>query len=80
MNVIAKVLMSKKLEFDGKKFVKIQGFINDIGIFQKTVREELVPDNIEGKEVCMMFGIGIDSKLNPYLNLKGISLDTSIEE
>lgn len=78
MNVIAKILASEKFEFNGSKFVKLQGFINGLGVFQQTVKEELVPDALEGKECCLMFAIGLDGKMKPYLKLKGISLDTSV--
>lgn len=77
MNVIAKILATEQFEFNNGKYVKIQGFINGLGVFQQTVKESLVPDSLEGKEVCMMFSIGVDSKLKPYLKFKGISLDTS---
>lgn len=77
MNVIAKILATEQFEFNGGKFVKLQGFINGLGIFQQTVKEDLVPDSLEGKECVLMFSIGLDNKLKPYLRLKGISLDTS---
>lgn len=80
MNVVAKILATEKFAFNGNNFVKLQGFINGLGVFQQTVKEDLVPDSLEGKEVTMMFSIGVDSKLKPYLKLKGISLDTSIPD
>ena len=80
MNVTAKILATEQFEFNGGKFVKLQGFINGLGVFQQTVKEELVPDSLEGKECLLMFSIGLDGKMKPYLKLKGISLDTSVSE
>lgn len=75
MNIKASILATEKFMIEGKSFVKIQGFINGLGVFQQTVKEELVPDSLEGKEALMLFSIGLDNKLKPYLKLKGISLD-----
>lgn len=79
MNVIAKILASEQFEIEGKRFVKLQGFINGLGLFQQTVKEELVPDSLEGKEVCLMFCIGL-ANFKPYLKIKGISLDCSLAD
>lgn len=79
MNVIAKILATEKFAIEGKKFVKLQGFINGLGLFQQTVKEELVPDFLEGKECCLCFTVGL-SNFKPYLKIKGISLDTSLVE
>lgn len=80
MNVIAKILASEKFEFNGGKYVRLQGFINNLGVFQQTVKESLIPDSLEGKECVLNFGIGIDNKFKPYLRLKSISLDTSVSD
>lgn len=74
MKLNAKVLFSEKFSFDGKSFVKIQALCNGKGIFQQTVREELVPDSIEGKEVNFVYDIGFDSKLKPYLKFNGLEI------
>lgn len=79
MNVIAKIMSTEQFEIQGKRYVKLQGFINGLGLFQQTVREELVPDMLEGKECCLNFCIGL-SNFKPYLKIKGISLDTSLVE
>jgi hypothetical protein len=80
MNVIAKILSTEKFEIDGKKFVKVQGFINGLGVFKQTVREELVPDSLENKECCLSFALGLDEKCKPYIRLKAISLDLNTEK
>ena len=77
MNVIAKIMTSEQFEFNGQRFVKIQGFINGLGLFQQSVKEELVPDGLEGKECCLMFKIGLVN-FKPSLKLVGISLDTNL--
>ena len=74
MNVKAKILFSERFNFNGGNYVKIPGFINELGIFQISVKEELVPDICEGKEVSLDYGIGIDGKHKPFLKLNGISL------
>lgn len=74
MEIKARILLSEKFVIDGKNFVKIQGFINGLGIFKQTVREEIVPDAIEGKEVLLNYNIGLDNACKPYLRLNGITL------
>lgn len=76
MKVLAKIIASNRVDYDGKKFVKLQGFLNGLGLFQQSVKEELVPDFLEGKECLIEFSIGI-MNFKPYLKVVGISLDTS---
>ena len=76
MNVLAKIITTNQFTIDGKKFVKLQGFINGLGLFQQTVREELIPDSLEGKECILKFSVGL-ANFKPYLKITGISLDTS---
>lgn len=81
MNVIATIVANEPFEIEGKSYVKLQGFINGLGVFKYTVREELVPDSLEGKECILMFSIGVDGFCKPKLCLKGISIDkASIEQ
>lgn len=74
MKLRASVLFSDRFEFDGKKYVKMQCYCLGRGVFVQTVREELVPDNLEGKEVSMGFDIGFDNKLKPYLKFTGLEV------
>lgn len=71
----AKVLCTKKFSMDGKNFVTIQGIINEKGMFQQTVREELVPDFLEGKEISLNYDVGIATNFKPYLKLVSIKLN-----
>lgn len=75
MNVIAKIFSTEKFEIEGKKFVKLEGYLNDIGVFKQTVREEIVPDFLEGKECVIMFAVGVDAFCKPTLKIKGITFD-----
>lgn len=77
MNLKAKILATDKFQIEGKSYVKLQGFLQNVGVFQQTVREELVPDSLEGKECVMVFNVGLDNRMKPYLKLNGISLDLS---
>lgn len=74
MNVIAKIFTTEQFSFDGKRYVKIKGIMNEKELFEQTVREELVPDGLEGKEAVLDFEIGV-AKFKPYLKLKSIVID-----
>lgn len=74
MVVKAKILATERFSIDGKAYVKLQGFLSNKGLFQQTVKEELIPDILEGRECNLEFDIGLDGKLKPYLRLKSISL------
>lgn len=74
MKLNAKVIFSEKFSFDGKNYVKIQAIANGKGVFQQTLREELVPDSIEGKEVNFNYNIGFDQKLKPFLKFEGLEI------
>ena len=76
MNVLAKIITSEQFTIEGKRYVKLQGFINGLGLFQQTVKEELIPDSLEGKECVLKFVIGLN-QFKPYLKISGISLDLS---
>lgn len=70
----AKVIVTKKFMMDGKNFVTIQGIMNEKGMFQQTVREELVPDVLEGKEIALNYDVGIATNFKPYLKLVSINI------
>lgn len=73
MKVLAQVLVSKQVEYDGKSFNKIEGYINNLGVFKLTVPEKLIPDKLDGKEVVMGFDLYIDKNCKPQISLKSIS-------
>lgn len=75
MKLKAEILATEKFEIEGKKFVRIQGFINDLGIFKHTVKEEIVPDVLEGRKVTLNFEAGLDKSCKIYSKLVSISLD-----
>lgn len=79
MNVNAKIMTSEQFEFNGQKYVKLGGFINGLGLFQQSVKEELIPDKLEGKEVNLEFDIGLVN-FKPSLKLKKITINSSSEE
>lgn len=70
----AKVICTKKFSIDGKGFVTIQGIMNERGMFSQTVREELVPDILEGKEIALNYDVGIATNFKPYLKLVSINI------
>lgn len=70
----ASICASKQFEINGQKFVTIEGFLQNIGIFKQTVKEELVPDSLEGKNCSIEFDVGVDSKFKPSLKVKRIEL------
>lgn len=73
MKVIAQVVSSKQFDFNGGKFVTLEGFINGMGIFKQTVRENLVPDNLEGKNCEITFKIGL-ANFKPTLKVEAIKI------
>lgn len=73
MKFIAEIKSSEKFEIEGKKFVKLQGFINGLGLFQQTVREEIVPDSLEGKECELGFEVGLVN-FKPTLKLTSLKV------
>lgn len=74
ISLTANVFTTQQFEFDGKKFVTIQGTLENIGIFKQTVPENLVPDSLEGRTCTMVFDVGVDYKFKPSLKLKSIKL------
>ena len=74
INLTANVFTTKQFEIDGKKFVTIEGTLENIGIFKQTVPESLVPDSLEGMTCTMNFDVGVDYKFKPSLKLKSIKL------
>ena len=75
LKVKCQVIFTEQFAFNGNKYVKIQGKINNLGLFQQTVREDLIPDNLEGKNCTMVFTLGVDSKLKPYLKFSEIIIE-----
>ena len=73
MKVRAEIKTSKQFEFNGNKFVTLEGFINGLGIFKQTVKESLVPDSLEGKECDIDFTIGL-TNFKPTLKVVSINL------
>lgn len=79
MRCLMEVATTEKFNIEGKTYVKLQGFATMDGwdkkkLMETTVREELVPDSLEGKSCIMDFEIGL-SKFKPYLRLKSIVVD-----
>ena len=74
INLTANIFTTQQFEIEGKKFVTIQGTIENIGIFKQTVPESLVPDSLEGRSCTMSFDVGVDYKFKPSLKLKSIKL------
>lgn len=74
MKVQAKVICTKKFMIEGKGYVTLQGIMNDKGMFSQTVREELVPDKLEGCSIEMNYDIGIANNFKPYLKLESINI------
>lgn len=73
MKLKAKVLFSEKFSFNNQQYVKIQGSLENMGLFDISVKESLVPDSIEGKTVNLDYEIGL-IKFKPVLKLKSISI------
>lgn len=73
MKVIAKVMSSRQFEFNGVKYVTLEGFINGLGIFKQNVRENLIPDNLEGKDCEIAFKIGL-ANFKPTLKVESIKI------
>lgn len=74
ITLTANIFTTQQFEIDGKKFVTIQGTLENIGIFKQTVPESLVPDTLEGRSCTMYFDVGVDYKFKPSLKLKSIEL------
>lgn len=74
INLTANVFTTKQFEIEGKKFVTIEGTLENIGIFKQTVPESLVPDSLEGRQCTMNFDVGVDYKFKPSLKLKSIKI------
>lgn len=74
MKINARVICTKKFMIEGKGFVTIQGVMNDKGMFSQTVREELVPDKLEGTSIEINYDIGIANNFKPYLKLVSIKI------
>lgn len=69
----AEVKLSRKYEFNGKKFVELQGFLENLGLFKFSCDEKLVPDGLEGHVASIDFGIKLVN-FKPQLKVKSISL------
>lgn len=74
ISLTANIFTTQQFEIDGKKFVTIQGTLENIGIFKQTVPENLVPDSLEGRSCTMNFDVGVDYKFKPSLKLKSIKI------
>ena len=74
MKVNAKVVCTKRFTIEGKGYVTIQGIMNEKGMFSQTVREELVPDRLEGCTIELNYDIGIANNFKPYLKLESINI------
>lgn len=77
MKVRAEIKTSKQFDFNGSKFVTLEGFINGLGIFKQTVKENLVPDSLEGKECEIEFTLGLNN-FKPCLKVVSINLIDNI--
>lgn len=73
MKLKAKVLFSEKFSFNNQQYVKIQGSLENMGLFDISVKENLVPDSIEGKTVNLDYEVGL-IKFKPVLKLKSITI------
>ncbi len=58
---------------DGRRWVKLEGILLGVGIISTILKEEMVPDSIEGKTVTSVFSIGVSKEFKPYLRLVEIS-------
>jgi len=57
---------------DGKRYVLLEGIAAGIGIAKIFAKEELIPDDLEGKRINCEFEIGLDQKFNLSLRLKRV--------
>lgn len=78
INLPVTIGASKAYEFntnDGKtiKMVELSCIANGLGIFKTSVKESLVPDFLEGKEVTALFEITVDRNFRLSLKLRGFS-------
>lgn len=74
MKVKAKIVCTKKFSIEGKSYVTLQGVMNEKGMFCQTVREDLVPDHLEGTSIELDYDIGIANNFKPYLKLQSIKI------
>lgn len=70
----AEIKVSRKYEFNNKKYVELQGFLENLGLFKFSVDEKLVPDDIEGHVVSIDFGIKL-ANFKPQLKVKSIRIE-----
>lgn len=70
----AEIKVSRKYEFNNKKYVELQGFLENLGLFKFSVDEKLVPDDIEGHVVSIDFGIKLVN-FKPQLKVKSIRIE-----
>lgn len=63
---------SKAKDINGSRLVEITGMAAGMGIFRFWTAEKNVPDNLEGKIVKAIFGIGVDRNFKLVLRFKGI--------
>lgn len=73
MIIRAKIETSEKFSYKDKRYVKIAGYLEGRGLFEQTVREELIPDNLEGKTCEIEFAVGL-SHFKPYLKIDSIKV------
>lgn len=73
MKVLATIVSSKQFDYNGSKFVTVEGFIGGLGIFRQTIRESLIPDNLEGKNCEIEFNIGL-TNFKPTLKVVNVKL------
>lgn len=67
--------MSFASKKDGKRYVKVAGFVSGFGLFQFIVSENKVPDEIEGKKFVVLFKCYVDRDFNLKLGV-----DSFVEE
>lgn len=73
MNIIIKVVTTKKFQFNNQNYVGIEGFANGLGIIRQTVKEELVPDELEGKTIKLGICLGLVN-YKPSLKVKSLEI------
>ena len=66
------VVVSKKIKKEGKEFNILEGTMAGVGVFKTFVREQLIPDNLEGRECMALFSVSIDKDMNFRLRFEGI--------
>ena len=68
MKVLAQILISRQVEYDGKKFNKLEGYINNLGVFKMTVPENKIPDRLDGKKCVLEFDMYLDKNCKPSIS------------